>query len=376
MSLTSYLETQITAKQLRRDATQMAAAEKLDALSERLSGYTNKRKIFGKAKPVPKGLYMWGGVGRGKSMIMDVFYDTLPTARKKRVHFHAFMQDVHRDINIWRKLSPKARRASPQYVRSAGDDPIAPTAKAIALDADILCFDEFHVTDIADAMILSRLFTALFAYGVVVVATSNREPDALYKDGLNRALFLPFLDLLSEKLEIFAFEGEVDHRLRKLQRAPVYYSPLNVQASEGIEKAWIRLTRPTKPQTITLNVQGRDLALLAAAGTARTSFDALCGKPLWAADYLAIARNFTTLILENVPQMGPENRNEAARFVTLIDALYEARTKLVLSAATPPETLYMAGDGVFEFERTVSRLIEMQSTDYLGASHGFESVSQ
>lgn len=376
MSITAYLEEQITAGQLRQDDTQLAAADRLDALIANLAGYTNKRSFFGKSQPAPQGLYMWGGVGRGKSMVMDWFYNALPTTRKKRVHFHAFMQDVHHGINIWRKLSAKERRKSPQYVRSAGDDPIAPTAKAIALEADILCFDEFHVTDIADAMILSRLFTALFERGVVVVATSNREPNELYKHGLNRALFLPFLDLLSEKLEIFDFEGDVDHRLRKLQRAPVYYAPLNAEASEGIEKAWIRLTRPTKPQAVTLSVQGRDLTLMSAAGTARASFDALCGRPLWAADYLAIARNFTTLILENVPQMGPESRNEAARFVTLIDALYEAKTKLVLSAAAQPEDLYIHGDGAFEFERTVSRLIEMQSTDYLGASHEFEGAPQ
>ncbi|PHR57454.1 MAG: cell division protein ZapE [Robiginitomaculum sp.] len=369
MSVLTYLKTQIERGQLREDTTQMAAAEKLDILLESLINYTPKRSIFSKNTPPPKGLYMWGGVGRGKSLIMDVFYDQIETKRKSRVHFHAFMQSVHSEINIWRKLSQKQRRKHKNYVRGAGDDPIAPTAKAIANEADILCFDEFHVTDIADAMLLSRLFTALFARGVVVIATSNREPDALYKDGLNRQLFLPFIAMLKDKLEVFDFDGDTDHRLRKLQRAPVYYNPLNAEAKDGIEKAWIRLTRPVTPQIKILNVQGRELDLLCASGTTRASFAHLCGRPLGAADYLEIARTFTTLVLENVPQMGPENRNEAKRFVTLIDALYEAKTKLVLSADAAPEDLYMGGDGVFEFERTASRLMEMRSAEYLGASH-------
>lgn len=369
MGVFTYLETQIANGMLREDAAQIGAAHKLDGLLANLVDYTPKRGLFSKTRPSPKGLYMWGGVGRGKSMIMDVFYDLVPTPKKQRVHFHAFMQSIHRDINLWRKLTQRQRRARPNHVRGAGDDPIAPTAKAIALQTDVLCFDEFHVTDITDAMILSRLFTALFERGVVVVATSNRAPGALYKDGLNRSLFLPFIELLSEKLDVFAFEGDVDHRLRKLKRAPVYYAPLDKAAATGIEQAWQRLIRPAKPHTVTLHIQGREVSLLAVSSTARASFDDLCGQALGAADYLEIARNFTALVLENVPQMGPENRNEAKRFVTLVDALYEAKTKLILSADAPPETLYVGGDGAFEFERTVSRLIEMQSLDYLGASH-------
>ncbi len=347
----------------------MQAAKKLDALSGELKNYSPGRKLFSKKQSPPRGLYLWGGVGRGKSMLMDVFFEQAPIECKTRAHFHAFMQKVHHDINVWRKLSQKERRAMPHYVRGAGDDPIAPTAKAIALRSHLLCFDEFHVTDIADAMILSRLFTALFDFGVVVVTTSNREPDELYKDGLNRQLFLPFIDLLKQKLDVFAFNGDTDHRLRKLQSAPVYYTPLNNKAKSGIETAWQRLIRPTTPHHITLNVQGRELTLLAVSTTARANFDDLCGKPLGAADYLEIANNFTAFVLEGVPKMGPHNRDKAKRFVTLIDALYEAKTKLILSADAQPENLYTEGDGVFEFARTASRLREMQSLDYLGASH-------
>lgn len=374
-SVTQFLQTQIASGQLREDAVQQRAAGALDDLLNRLDGYAPKRSLFGKFDPAPKGLYLWGGVGRGKSMLMDVFFDHLKSEKKSRVHFHAFMQDVHRRIGKWRKLDQKQRRAKPYHVRGAGDDPIAPTAKAIAYKANILCFDEFHVTDIADAMILSRLFTALFERGVVVIATSNREPDTLYKDGLNRQLFLPFIELLKQKLEIFDFDGDVDHRLRKLQRAPVYITPLGKTADESIEGAWIRLTRPATPKKIVLKVQGRELKILAAGGTARASFDELCSTALGAADYLALANHFSALVLENVPQMGAENRNEAKRFVTLIDALYETRTKLVLSAAVDPQELYQDGDGAFEFERTASRLIEMQSAEYLGAGHSLSTPS-
>lgn len=369
MSVAQYLEAQTANDQLRHDDAQTIAAEKLDALLDALTNYSPARKLFSKKQTPPNGLYLWGGVGRGKSMLMDLFFERAPTENKSRVHFHAFMQNVHRDINIWRKLSPKQRRTQPHYVRGAGDDPIAPTAKAIALRSHLLCFDEFHVTDIADAMILSRLFTALFDFGVVVVTTSNREPDDLYKDGLNRLLFLPFIELLKQKLDVFAFDGDSDHRLRKLQSAPVYYTPLDETAKKGLEKAWHRLICPGTPRSIVLNIQGRELTLQAVSTTARAHFDDLCGKPLGAADYLEIANSFTAFVLEGVPKMGPHNRDQAKRFVTFIDALYEAKTKLVLSADAPPENLYTQGDGVFEFARTASRLMEMQSLDYLGAGH-------
>lgn len=368
-NVTSFLKEQIEAKQLREDDIQSRAALRLDDLLHRLQSYPPKRSIFAKPAKVPKGLYIWGSVGRGKSMLMDVFFDLLDTEKKSRVHFHAFMQDIHTRIGVWRKLDHKERRSRSNYVRGAGDDPIAPTAKAIAEKANVLCFDEFHVTDIADAMILSRLFTALFERGVVVIATSNRAPDELYKDGLNRQLFLPFIELLKQKLEIFDFIGDTDHRLRKLQRAPVYISPLGIEAEKQIDAAWNRLTRPVQPHVTELHVQGRTLKLNSAMGVARASFDHLCGEALGAADYLALAQYFSALILEDVPKMNVENRNEAKRFVTLIDALYETKTKLVMSAAVPPDKLYQGGDGAFEFERTASRLIEMQSAEYLGSGH-------
>ena len=277
------------------------------------------------------------------------------------------MMGVHTRINDWRKLDKSARKASDNYVRGAADDPIAPTAKAIAREAELLCFDEFHVTDITDAMILSRLFEALWERGVIVVATSNRPPEDLYKNGLNRPLFEPFIEMMPEHLIIHEFAGETDHRLRQLTAAPVYYSPLGPEADAGIEAAWQRLIGGAEPHPTTLTVQGRELLLRrTAAGTARTSFTRLCADTLGAADYLRLSHAFQTLILENVPQMGPENRNEAKRFVTLIDALYETRTKLVMSAEVEPSELYVDGTGAFEFERTASRLIEMRSEAYLG----------
>lgn len=361
------LEARIATGELFRDQAQLNAAHALDDLLTRLRNNPPKRKgLFSRTIIAPKGLYLWGGVGRGKSMLMDWFFDLAPVSVKQRVHFHAFMLGVHAKINLWRKMDKDARRASYDYVRGAGDDPIAPVAKSIARNAKLLCFDEFHVTDITDAMILSRLFEALWSRGVVVVATSNRAPEDLYKQGLNRGLFEPFIDMMPAHLIIHEFAGETDHRLRQLEAAPVYYSPLGPKAEAGIEAAWKRLIGPATPRETCLTVQGRGLTLQrTAAGTARASFDRLCNSALGAADYLRLAHAFQTLILENVPQMGPENRNEAKRFVTLIDALYETRTKLVMSAAVEPEQLYKDGTGAFEFERTVSRLMEMRSHDYL-----------
>jgi len=368
MTIEAELQKRVEAGELHADVEQLIAAQHLDGLLGRLDNYKPKRKLRGWASP-PKGLYIWGGVGRGKSMLMDMFFEAAKNKPKSRVHFHAFMQDTHRRIGAWRKLSAKERRAQPNYVRGAGEDPIAPTAKAIASEATLLCFDEFHVTDITDAMILSRLFTALLSRGVVVVATSNRSPDTLYKDGLNRQLFLPFINLLNEKLDVLAMGGNEDHRLRKLHKAPMYYSPLGPEASKDIDATWQRLIRPAVPQLQTLKVQGREIALLAAVGTARADFSELCDRALGAADYLEIAQCFTTLILENVPVMSEENRNEAKRFVTLIDALYESKTNLVMSAAAEPSELYLTGDGAFEFERTISRLMEMRSDDYISQEH-------
>ena len=353
MNVLTELRARIAAGELTEDDAQIKAATMLDELLERISKSSSKSWFFARRSKAPKGLYLWGGVGRGKSMLMDWFFEKAPIQNKKRVHFHAFMLDVHARINHWRKT---------------GDgDPIAPIAKEIAKEAELLCFDEFHVTDITDAMILSRLFEALWGRGIVVVATSNRPPIDLYKHGLNRQLFEPFIDMMPKHLIIHEFAGETDHRLRQLQAAPVYYTPLGERADEGIEAAWQRLTGAAKGRETILTVQGRELVLKqTAAGVARTSFNHLCANALGAADYLRLSHAFQTVILENVPQLGPHNRNEAKRFVTLVDALYETKTKLVMSAEVEPHELYLKGDGVFEFERTASRLIEMRSAEYLG----------
>lgn len=364
-TIVSEIEAQIGAGNLREDAVQLRAAARLDDVLTRLANVP-KPSWLRRAPPPVRGLYMWGGVGRGKSMLMDMFAARAPVS-VRRVHFHEFMQDVHARIHAWRQMDARQRRKSPNFVRSAKDDPIAPTAKALAEEAPLLCFDEFHVTDIADAMILSRLFSALISRGVTVVATSNRAPKDLYKNGLNRQLFLPFIEMLTEKLEIFDFAGDIDHRLRKLESGGVYFSPLDAAASDKIEAIWARLIRPAKAQNRLLTVQGRTFEIIAAGDHARTDFNALCARALGAADYLMLARSFGTLIIENVPIMGPDMRNEAKRFVTLIDALYEQRTKVILSAGGPPQSLYNGGTGAFEFQRTASRLIEMQSLAYLEA---------
>lgn len=365
MSVLAKLKACIAAGELEEDPAQIEAAKKLDALLGRLSTRPEPNfigRIFGKTPEPVTGLYLWGGVGRGKSMLMDWFFEEAPVAAKQRVHFHAFMLDVHARIN--------ARRQS----EDNDGDPIAPVAKQIAKEAELLCFDEFHVTDITDAMILSRLFDALWAEGVIVVATSNRPPRDLYENGLNRALFEPFIERMPKHLIIHEFAGETDHRLRQLEAAPVYYSPLGEEADKGIEAAWQRLIGGASPRETVLSVQGRDLVLKqTAAGTARAGFARLCDNTLGAADYLRLAHAFQTLILENVPQMGPDSRNEAKRFVTLIDALYETRTKLIMSAEVEPKDLYQDGDGAFEFERTVSRLMEMRSHDYLAERRQMET---
>lgn len=363
------LKARIASGELSPDADQERAAVALGELRARLAKWKpGKRGLFAKPKPAPKGLYLWGGVGRGKSMLMDLFYDDAPVQPKRRVHFHEFMQDVHGRIAEWRGLSDRDRRRRREYVKGAGDDPIPPVARALIARSRLLCFDEFQVTDIADAMILGRLFEALYAEGIVVVATSNRFPDDLYKDGINRQLFQPFIEELKSRMELFELNGGVDHRLRQLEAAPVYYCPLDTDAELAMDDAWDRLTTCAVPQSCTLVVNGRELVVeREAAGVARFSFEELCARPLGAADYLAIARRFHTVLLDRTPRLSPDKRNEAKRFVTLIDTLYEARTKLVMSADAEPQDLYPAGDGAFEFERTASRLIEMRSHDYLAA---------
>ena len=362
-----WLEAKVAAGALSDDPVQRRAAGALDALLQRLADYDPDSGVFGLFKDdAPKGLYMWGGVGRGKSMLMDVFFRAAPLTPKRRVHFHAFMLDVHGRINRWRKLSKSERRSDPHHKRGDGDDPIAPVARSIAAEAMLLCFDEFQVRDITDAMILARLFEALWEQGIVIVATSNRPPRDLYKNGLNRALFEPFIAMIPRHLEIFDFDGDLDHRLRQLTAAPVYYTPLGEDTDAAVDAVWARLTADATMRPTTLEVQGRSLTIArTGSGAARESFEALCERALGPADYIAVAESFHTLVLDHVPAMSREDRNAAKRFQRLVDALYETRTKLVMSAATEPSGLYPEGDGAFEFARTVSRLMEMRSEDYL-----------
>jgi len=338
---------------LAADPAQDAAAQRLDALADALGGW-KPRGLFGSSSPPPRGLYLWGPVGRGKSMLMDLFCDVAPVKKKRRVHFHEFMRAQHAFMRDARK-------------REQGQDTlIADAARAVAQQAQLLCFDEFAVTDIADAMILGRLFDRLFALDVVVVATSNRPPGELYKNGVNRQLFAPFIDLLTAHLDLVEIDAARDYRLERLMAAPVYYAPLGPAASEALDVAWAQLTQGAAPQPVTLDVQGRTLRIdRTAAGCARVTFEELCMRPLGASDYLELAERFHTVLLEDLPQFTPSMREEAARFRTLIDALYEAKTKLLVTADAPPDQLYPAGDQSFEFERTASRLMEMRSEAYL-----------
>ena len=358
---------------IERDPAQLSLICRLDALAAALGEHSLARKssslgwLFGRrtAPTSPKGLYVWGSVGRGKTMLMDLFFDVLPVRRKRRVHFHAFMADVHERIHLWRQAL-KAGEVS-------GDDPIRPAAESLAEEAWVLCFDEFVVTDIADAMILGRLFTALFELGVVVVATSNVEPDRLYEGGLNRTLFLPFVDLLQERMEVVHLDARADFRLEKLAGSPVYHTPADTAAREALDRAFHTLSGQARGAPLTLHVKGHAVEIpQAAGGVARFRFSDLCDKPLGASDYLAIARRFHTVIVEGIPRMGFEQRNEAKRFITLIDTLYDSRVKLLASADAEAPHLYRAETGreAFEFGRTVSRLIEMRSEEYLSERHG------
>jgi len=350
--------------QIKPDLAQAEVIERLDVLGKALSA---SRGWFGAAKAA-RGLYMWGSVGRGKSTLMDLFFESLVRKDKRRVHFHDFMLEIHAFIFEWRKLSQAERRRHPAYVREAGDDPIAPAAHHISNSAGVLCFDEFQVTQIADAMILGRLFEQLFDRSVTIVATSNRKPSDLYKDGINRQLFLPFISRLEEELDVIQLKSARDYRLERLTAAPVYYAPLGPEADAAMDAAFKRLTGGVAALSEELDVQGRTLSVPdQAEGVARFTFDQLCKQPLGAADYLAIARHYPTVLIDRVPRMGKDERTWAARFVTLIDALYESKTKLVMSADAQPDDIYTAGDGAFEFQRTASRLHEMRSADYLAA---------
>jgi len=328
----------------------------LAALRARL-GFARDRSPREDATDAPQGLYIVGAVGRGKSMLMDLFFDTVPLARKRRVHFHRFMQDAHRHIHAFRRTADR------------GPDPIPPLADRIAADAALLCFDEFQVHDIVDAMILGRLFEALFARGVVVVATSNTLPDDLYRDGLQRDRFLPFIDLIKRRLDVIVLEAARDYRRDRLAAVGVWHSPADARADAALDAAFLEFAgEPGRP--LELAVLGRRLSLpLAANGVARADFAALCGAALGPADYLALATHIHTLLIDAIPRLGPANFDQARRFITLVDALYDHRVKLIASAADVPDRLYERGENAAMFQRTASRLMEMQSARYLGLPH-------
>lgn len=378
----------LDAGELRPDAHQEAAVKALSQLEAHLADYPGVpssstqvarwrlSNLFRRGdKPVaaPRGLYMWGGVGRGKSMLMDLFYAHAPIKSKERIHFHEFMTRVHGRIADFRRMTPSERI---QYGAAAGsDDPIPPVARKLAVRASLLCFDEMQVNDVATAGILGRLFKEMHDLGVVIVATSNRPPVDLYKDGINRTIILPFIALLENELDIVELNGPNDYRLERMAGLKSYHVPNGAEATTALRDVFFRLTdhdvddAETVPSDI-IDVKGREIFVpKSLRGVAVFSFKRLCGQPLGAEDYLAIARRYHTLIIVGVPKLSPENRNEAMRFITLIDALYEQKVKLFMAADARPQDLYEKGSGRFEFDRTISRLMEMQSDDYLSKGH-------
>jgi len=352
----------LASNQIASDEAQVAAVEALARVEADLAG-ARRGRIFRRPTAI-RGAYLWGPVGRGKSMLMDLFFEAAPTRRKRRVHFHMFMAEIHGLVNAWRTGGAAARRA--RFRRSRGDDPITPVAEVVADAASLLCFDELEVTDIADAMILGRLLEALFARGITLVATSNRPPEELYRDGLNRQLFLPFIDLLVARTEVVPVLGPHDHRLEKLRAAGAWFSPID-PANEGrFDALWLDMLGAEPETGATLEVLGRRQHWpRAAGGMLRAHFASLCVQALGPADYIAIAGRFHTIFLEALPRLAPEQRNEARRLAILVDTLYEARARLVVLAAGEPDSLYPAGDQAFEFQRTTSRLREMRTREWL-----------
>jgi len=350
--------------ELKADPAQERAVLALDRLAQALrSNRIGILSLFGKRKAALEGVYLWGGVGRGKSMLMDLAFANIDVEPKRRVHFHAFMLQTHRRL--------KEARTDEE------GDPIEDVARIVADEAKLLCFDEMQITNPADAMILSRLFEKLLERGVRVIATSNRPPNDLYKDGLNRELFLPFIATIESRFDVVEVNGPSDYRLDRLAGVDVWHVPNGPEATEALSKAFFQLTdyavedRAKVPAEELEVGGGRTLHVpKSLKGVAVFSFKRLCGEPRGAADYLAIAQRFHTVIIVGIPVMGPEMRDSAARFVTLIDELYEHRVKLLAAADAEPAGLYPSGDGGFEFQRTVSRLEEMRSAEYLAEGHG------
>ncbi|WP_316232959.1 cell division protein ZapE [Bradyrhizobium sp. SZCCHNPS2010] len=353
------------------DPAQSEVADALAALERRLSTYKPARKqgllgrLFSEKSEPPRGLYVHGEVGRGKTMLMDLFFQTCPVAHKRRAHFHEFMADVHERIYGYRQNIARGELAD--------TDVIGLTANAIFDQAWLLCFDEFHVTDIADAMILGRLFAKLFELGTVVVATSNVAPEDLYKGGLNRALFLPFIKQIEDHMEVARLDARTDFRLEKLAGVKMWLVPADIDARAALDKAWAKLTGNARCRPRDIAIKGRTLHVpCSVPGVARFSFAELCEKPLAASDYLRLAHDYHTILVDHIPVMDYPERNAAKRFVTLIDALYENAVKLIASAEANPVSLYLANEGIeaMEFKRTASRLIEMGSESYLALPHG------
>ena len=354
------------------DDAQRLAAERLQDLWVKLRGYDpplrpqpsllsrllRRRPTEGAPEDHPNGLYLVGEVGRGKSMLMDMFFGEMEIARKRRIHFHRFMQEAHARIHAWKAQNPN------------GDDPIPPLADQIAGEAALLCFDEFQVNDITDAMILGRLFEALCERGVVVVATSNTTPNDLFRGKPGRDAFLPFIELLKQRLDVLVLQGERDWRRQRLRGMPTWHVPADARGEHALDEAFRQLTAGTPARRDRLIVMGRVLEVpMAAAGVARFDFATLCAAALGAGDYLALATHFHALVLDGVPRLSPDNFDEARRFIVLVDALYDHRVKLVASADAVPDQLFTRGEGAKAFERTASRLEEMQSQAYLAMAH-------